>query len=231
MGVRLSFVLGIAAVCCASVSGAGAGGTAGASKGAWRALLEMSSASAWRGWAAPGLPAGWRVVNGVLQKQGEAGDLITNESFANFELELEWKLSKGGNSGLFYRGTHDYDHIYWSAPEYQLLDDANEPDGKDRKTAAASAYALYPARPGVVLPHDHWNKTRLVVNGAHVEHWLNGQKLVEYELLSADWRSRVAASKFAAFPHYGLAKQGFLGIQGDHEGRLAIRNIRFRELR
>ncbi len=198
--------------------------------GPWRSLLQEDSAPDWRGWREPGFPAGWHVAGGVLSKDGEVDDLITKESFGDFELELEWKLGKGGNSGVFYRGTREYDHMYWSAPEYQLLDDANAPDGRSRLTAAASAYALYGPPAGVVQPHDHWNKTRLVVMGTHVEHWLNGRKVVEYELQSADWKSRVAASKFAAYPHYGLAKSGLIGLQGDHPGTLAIRHIRLREL-
>jgi hypothetical protein len=197
--------------------------------GTWRSLLEDHGAPAWRGWKEPGLPAGWHVEGGVLSKDGKVDDLVTNDTFGNFELELEWKIGKAGNSGIFYRGTREYDHIYWSAPEYQLLDDANAEDGKSRLTAAGSAYALYGAPTGVVLPFDHWNKTRLVVKGSHVEHWLNGKKVVEYELRSADWKSRVAASKFAAYPNYGLAAAGLIGLQGDHPGALAIRAIRIRE--
>ena len=198
--------------------------------GPWRALLEDHSANAWRGWKEPGLPAGWQVSGGVLAKDGPVDDLVTEQKFGNFELELEWKIGKAGNSGIFYRGTREYDHIYWSGPEYQLLDDANAADGKSRLTAAAAAYAIYPSPAGVVLPFDHWNKTRIVVRGNHVEHWLNGRKVVEYELQSPDWKSRVAASKFAAYPHYGLAATGLLGLQGDHPGALAIRGIRIREL-
>ena len=198
--------------------------------GAWRSLLAKDSAPAWRGWKESELPAGWHVADGVLSKDGPVDDLVTRENFGNFELELEWKIGRGGNSGVFYRGTRDYDHVYWSGPEYQLLDDANAPDGKSRLTAAAAAYALYGAPAGVVLPFDHWNKTRLVVNGNHVEHWLNGRKVVEYELQSADWKSKVAASKFAAYPNYGLASSGLIGLQGDHPGALAIRHIRVRAL-
>jgi hypothetical protein len=198
--------------------------------GPWRSLLENDRAPDWRGWKEPGLPAGWHVAGGVLSKDGPVDDLVTNESFGNFELELEWKIGKGGNSGIFYRGTRGYDHVYWSGPEYQLLDDANAPDGKSRLTAAAAAYALYGAPAGVVLPFDHWNRTRLVVKGAHVEHWLNGRKVVEYELQSADWKKKVAASKFAAYPDYGMATTGLIGLQGDHPGTLAIRHIRIREL-
>ena len=197
--------------------------------GPWRPLLEDHGAPAWRGWKEPGLPAGWHVESGVLSKDGKVDDLVTNDSFGNFELELEWKIGQGGNSGIFYRGTHEYDHIYWSAPEYQLLDDANTEDGKSRLTAAGSDYALYGAPAGVVLPFDQWNKTRLVVKGNHVEHWLNGKKVVAYELRSADWQSRVAASKFSAYPNYGMASAGLIGLQGDHPGALAIRNMRVRE--
>jgi hypothetical protein len=198
--------------------------------GSWHPLLEDHSANAWRGWKAEGLPAGWHIAGGVLSKDGAVDDLVTKQTFGNFELELEWKIGKAGNSGVFYRGTREYDHIYWSAPEYQLLDDANTEDGKSQLTAAASDYALYGAPAGVVRPFDHWNKTRLIVRGTHVEHWLNGRKVVEYEFGSPDWKAKVAASKFSAYPHYGLATSGLIGLQGDHPGALAIRNIRIREL-
>jgi Domain of Unknown Function (DUF1080) len=197
----------------------------------WRALLDEHSAPAWRGWKEPGLPAGWHVDGGVLHKDGPVDDLVTNEKFGNFELELEWKIGKAGNSGIFYRGTREYDHIYWSAPEYQLLDDANAEDGKSPLTAAGSDYGLYGVPPGVAKPHDQWNKTRLIVRGNHVEHWLNGVRVVEYDFGSDDWKKRVAGSKFSKYPNYGLAASGLIGIQGDHPGALEVRNIRVRELR
>jgi Domain of Unknown Function (DUF1080) len=199
--------------------------------GPWHSLLADHDAPAWRGWKEPGLPEGWHVQGGVLAKQGAVDDLVSTQNYGNFELELEWKIGKGGNSGIFYRGTREYDHIYWSGPEYQLLDDANAPDGKSRLTAAAAAYALYGPPAGVVKPYDQWNQTRIVVRGEHVEHWLNGRKVVEYQLRSADWKAKVAASKFAVYPNYGLASTGLIGIQGDHPGTLAIRNMRIRELR
>ena len=202
----------------------------GAAADGWRALFDGKSLDAWRGWGSRGIPAGWHIVGETLAKEGEVDDLVTREQFGNFELELEWKIGKAGNSGIFYRGTRDYDHIYWSAPEYQLLDDAYARDGRSRLTSAAAAYGIYASPAGVVKPFGEWNRTRIVVNGAHVEHRLNGAKVVEYELGGADWKARVAASKFSKYPRYGLATRGFIGIQGDHDGALAVRNIRIHEL-
>jgi hypothetical protein len=195
----------------------------------WRPLLDAEG-SAWRGWKSESFPAGWRISGDELSKDGEVEDLVTRKMFGNFELELEWKIGEGGNSGLFYRGTREYDYIFWSAPEYQLLDDANAPDGKSRLSSAAAAYGLYAAPAGVVKPPGEWNTTRIVVDGAHVEHWLNGEMVVDYELWNPDWKAKVAASKFGKWPNYGLAKEGYLGIQGDHPGALALRHMRIREL-
>jgi len=191
---------------------------------------SLATASSWRGYKSDAVPNGWAFADGMISKTRGTRDIVSRDEFGNFELELEWKLANEGNAGIFYRGTEEYDHIYWSGPEYQLLDDANAPDGKNRLTSAASAYGLYAPPAGVVKPADEWNTTRIVANGAHVEHWLNGQKVVEYELWSPDWKAKVAASKFKDWPNYGLAKRGHIAIQGDHNGALAIRNIRIREL-
>jgi hypothetical protein len=198
---------------------------------AWRPLFDGRTTSGWRGYRSPDVPAGWKVVDGTLTKAESTSDIVTKDQFGDFELELEWKLGPEGNAGIFYRGTEEYDHVYWSAPEYQLLDDAGAPDGKSRLTSAGAAYALYPSPAGVVKAAGQWNRTRIVVKGAHVEHWLNGKKLLDYELWSPDWEAKVKASKFAAWPNYGRAKKGYIAIQGDHDGVLALRNIRIRELR
>ena len=212
---------------------ASAGGAASAQGSApaakWQTLFEGKMLDTFRGWRSEGMPEGWHVVDGTLAKEGDVDDLVSKEQFGNFELELEWKIGKGGNSGVFYRATREYDHIYWSGPEYQLLDDANAPDGRSRLTAAAAAYGLYGPPAGVVKPFGEWNKTRIIVNGEHVEHWLNGKKVVEYDFGSPDWKAKVAASKFAKYPNYGLAKKGYIGIQGDHPGSLELRHIRIRE--
>ena len=196
----------------------------------WRPLFDGTSTSAWRGYKSQTFPAGWRIVDGVLTKSESVHDIVTRDEFGNFELALDWKLSSGGNSGIFYRGTEEYDAIYWSAPEYQLLDDAGHPDGKSRLTSAGSNFGLYPSPAGIVKPASEWNSTLIVVNGNSVQHWLNGQKLLAYELGSPDWEARVKASKFGKWPNFGRAKRGHIGIQGDHDGQLSIRNVRIREL-
>ena len=198
-------------------------------QGEWRSLIDPTM-SAWRGYKEQGMPAGWKVANGVVSKVEKTNDIVTRDQFDDFELEWEWKIHEGGNAGVFYRGTEEFEKIYFTAPEYQLLDDANAPDGKSRLTSAAANYALYPAPAGVVKAADQWNSSRIVARGPRVEHWLNGQKVVEYESGSADWEAKVKASKFATWPKYGRITKGHIGVQGDHAGELAIRNMRIRSL-
>jgi hypothetical protein len=197
----------------------------------WRPLFDGTNTDAWRGYKTQTMPAGWHIVDGVLTKTGSVEDIVTKDQFGNFQLALDWKLSPGGNAGVFYRGTEEYDHIYWSAPEYQLLDDAGHPDGQSRLTSAGADYGLYPSPAGVVKPADQWNSTLIVVNGNTIQHWLNGQKLLEYEVGSADWTAKVKASKFAAYPNYGRAPKGYIAVQGDHDGTLSLRNVRIREIK
>jgi hypothetical protein len=197
----------------------------------WRALFDGTSLDAWRGYKTDASPPGWRIVDGTLAKDVPVADLMTKDQFDDFELELEWKIGEAGNAGIFYRGTQEYDHIYWSAPEYQLLDDVKGADNKSRTTSAGAAYALYPSPAGHLKPVGEWNTTRIVAKGAHVEHWLNNVKLVEYDLWSADWAAKVKASKFGEWPNYGRAKRGYIALQGDHAGALAFRNIRIREVK
>lgn len=144
-------------------------------------------------------------------------------------LALDWKISDGGNSGIFYRATEEGDYIWQSAPEMQVLDDARHADGKSPLTSAGSNFALYPAQRGVVRPAGEWNSAELVVNGTHVEHRLNGVKLLEYEIGSPEWRERVSRSKFGAMPLYGKSGEGHIGLQ-DHGDRVEFRNIRIKLL-
>ena len=195
----------------------------------WRLLFDGKTTTGWRGWKMDTLPSGWRAVDGALTRVRKAADIMTTDKFKDFELKLEWKIAKNGNSGIFYRASEDDDAIYWSGPEMQVLDDAGHPDGQSRLTAAGSDYGLYPAPAGVVKPAGQWNQVRLVVKGQHVEHWLNGVKVVEYELGSPDWEAKVKASKFAPHPHYGRNREGYIGLQ-EHDFWVAYRNIKIRTL-
>lgn len=201
-----------------------------AQAGNWRPLFDGSSTSAWRGYKSDAMPSGWRVADGLLSKDVAVPDIISREQFGDFELELDWRIGAAGNSGIFYRGTEEYNRIYWSAPEYQLLDDETAADNKTRLTCAGASYALYPSPAGHLKPVGQWNQTRILARGPHVEHWLNGVKLLEFEQGSADWNAKVAASKFKDWPNFGKAMRGHLAIQGDHAGALAFRRIRIRTL-
>jgi hypothetical protein len=194
-----------------------------------RPLFDGFSTRGWRGFRRPDVPAGWQVVDGALTRVGDGGDLITEEQFENFELALEWKVARGGNSGIMFRVTEDAEATYHTGPEVQVLDDAAHRDGLSRLTAAGANYALHPAAEGVVRAAGEWNAVRLVVNGAHVEHWLNGVKVVEYDLWTPAWDSLVQASKFAEWPGYGRARKGHIALQ-DHGDSVAYRNIRIRVL-
>ena len=233
---RLALLLPFLAACQRSVSSTETGMSVSASAsttgapGQWRSLFDGKSLDQWRGYKMTTVPPEWTIVDGTIVKEKGTEDIVTKEQFQNFELELDWKLGPGGNAGVFYRGNEEFEHIYWTAPEYQLLDDARHPDGKSRLTSAGSDYALYAARAGVVKPANQWNSSRIVAKGSHVEHWLNGEKLLEYDVGSPDWEARLKKSKFANWAQYGRSATGHIGIQGDHEGELAIRNMRIRPL-
>ena len=209
-----------------------------AKAGGWTSLFDGTSLASWRGYKSQTMPAGWRIEQGALIKDDRVPDIITKDEWGDFELELEWKIGEAGNSGIFYRGIEDADYkgapnndrIYTTGPEYQLLDDIKAQDNKTRLTCAAAAYGLYPSPEGHLNPIGQWNKTRIIAKGAHVEHWLNDVKVVEYELWSPDWEAKVMAAKFKDWPKFGRAKRGHIGLQGDHEGPLAFRNIRIRAL-
>ncbi len=193
----------------------------------WELLFDGASLDGWRGYNRPDLPGGWAAVDGTLARTGSGGDIITDRTFEDFELRLEWRLEPGGNSGIFYRAAEGEEWVYHSAPEYQVLDDEGHADGQSPLTSAGANYGLHPAPRGVVRPVGEWNEARIVVTDGRVEHWLNGTRMVEYELGSADWQARVAGSKFSEWPAYGQAHAGHIGLQ-DHGDPVWYRNIKIR---
>lgn len=213
-----------------SSDSAGAGATTAAAAADWRSLFDGRTTTGWRGYRKTSVPDGWQVVDGALVRVGDgAGDIITVEQFRDFELALEWKVAPGGNSGIFYRATEEGDYVWQSAPEMQVLDDERHADGRSELTSAGSNFGLHGVARGISHPAGEWNEARILVRGNHVEHWLNGVKVVEYELGSPAWEALVRDSKFARMPLYGRAAEGHIGLQ-DHGDRVEFRNIRVRVL-
>jgi hypothetical protein len=173
------------------------------------------------------MPEGWEVLDGALARTGPGGDIVTRETFGDFELSIDWRVQPGGNSGIFFRVGEEHAFVWETGPEMQVLDNELHPDGRDPKTSAGADYALHAPAWDTTRPPGRWNRARLVVAGTHVEHWLNGEKLLEYELGSEDWEARVAASKFASMPDYGRRASGHIALQ-DHGDPVAYRNIRIR---
>lgn len=196
----------------------------------WRLLFDGKTTAGWRAYGADSMPSGWQADNGSLARVARASDIITKEQFGDFELTLDWKVEARGNSGIFYRAVEGLEWIYMGAPEYQVLDDAGHRDGGNILTSAGANYGLNGTPRGIVKPAGEWNSTRIVAKGPHVEHWLNGQKVAEYEQGSPEWVKAVAGSKFAAWPQYGKAMKGHIGLQ-EHGGRAEFRNIKLRELK
>lgn len=203
--------------------------TAAEREAGWELLFDGETTEGWRGYGMQRMPDGWSVIDGALTRVSGGGDVITVGEYEDFELYLEWRVEPGGNSGVFYRAAEGFEVIYTGAPEMQVLDDEGHPDGRSLLTSAGSNYGLHPARRGVVKPGGEWNSARVIVDDNRVEHWLNGVKMVEYELGSTDWKERVANSKFNAWPEYGQASIGHIGLQ-DHGDLASFRNIKIRRL-
>lgn len=195
----------------------------------WKLLFDGKSLAGWRGYKTETPPKGWRAANGELIRDGSGGDLMTAEQFDNFELRLEWKISQNGNSGIIYRIGTDGQYPWSTGPEFQILHNAGHKDGASPITSAGSNYAVNPPIKDVTKAVGEWNEARVIANGNHVEHWMNGVKLLEYEIGSQDWEARVKASKFATMPGYGRVKRGYIALQ-DHGDVVTYRNIKIRTL-
>tara|TARA_B100000949_G_scaffold125174_1_gene110748 strand:- start:189 stop:848 length:660 start_codon:yes stop_codon:yes gene_type:complete len=196
----------------------------------WTVLFDGERVTGLRGYKQVGFPNSWEIVDGTLKTiPGYGVDLISVDIYSNFELELEWKVPEGGNSGIFYFATEEGDYIWQSAPEMQVLDDKKHSDGKNTLTSAGALYAMIAPPKSVVNPVGEFNQVRIKVKDNHVEHWLNGTKVVEYEYQSDAMWDLVAKSKFNTMPLFAKASEGHIGIQGDH-GEIWYRNIRIRKL-
>lgn len=209
----------------------------------WRLLFDGKTFNGWRGFRNDNVPAGWAVEDGCIKKvpaQGElgqaGGDLITVDQFDNFEFSVEWKLSKGANSGIKYLISETLPPTGRSGVsfEYQVLDDENHPDAKAGiagNRTAGSLYDLIPASKAKKLkPTGEFNRTRIIVKGAHIEHWLNGVKVLEFERGGEKLKRHIAESKFKNTKGFGETAKGHILLQ-DHGDAVWYRNIKIRTLK
>lgn len=215
-------------------------------EGGWMMLFDGKSFDGWRGYGKDSFPAGgWIVDSGALKCNGsgrgeaggaQGGDIVYDKKFSNFHLKLEWKISEGGNSGIFYLGqdTTLYDFIWKTAPEMQVLDNERHPDanaGKDGNRKAGSLYDLIPANPQNAKPAGEWNTAEVKVYKGSVWHYQNGEVVLEYHLWTPEWNKLVAGSKFPELNKdwANVASEGYIGLQ-DHGDDVWFRNIKIKEL-
>ena len=198
----------------------------------WIILFDGKSVKGLRGYKMKSFPWGdWKIENGTLKTlaHGKGVDIISQDEYKDFELELEWKVQSGGNSGIFYFANERGNHIWQSAPEMQVLDNIVHVDGKRSVTSAGALYDLIAPSEVVVKPIGEFNQVRIVAKNNHIEHWLNEIKILEYDYQSDNFKRLVAKSKFRDMPFFAKEVEGEIGLQGDH-GEVWYKNIRIRKL-
>lgn len=210
-------------------------------------IFNGENLTGWRGWARDTVASRWSIDDEgslhFVRGEGDGGDIMFAHPFENFDVCFDWKVSEGANSGFFYLATETVDGqlaglAYLSAPEYQILDNVNHPDasrGVDGNRQSASLYDLVPAVPQNSNPWGEWNTARVVVNNGHVEHYQNGEKVLEYEIFTPEWTERLQGSKFSeeslpeAFALMNPAHPGYFAFQ-DHGDEVWYRNVRVKDL-
>jgi len=243
--IKIMFVLALAAsfLSCGSGKKAKTSEAKPAATEVWTTLFDGSSTQGWRGYNKPAFPEkGWDIVDGTLhcigsgagEAGGSGGDIIYDKKFSNFELSLEWKISQGGNSGIFILAQEIPGvPIYESAPEMQILDNERHPDAKlgvNGNRMAGSLYDLIPAVPQNTKPAGEWNKVSIICYQGTVVFNQNGANVVEFHLWTDEWKKMCANSKFKDWEMFiNTAKEGYIGLQ-DHGNDVWFRNIKIREL-
>jgi len=197
-------------------------------KTGWKLLFDGKTTEGWRNYGKPdGEVKNWKVANGAITRVSGGGDLITVGKYEHFDFIIEFSMPKPTNSGIIFRAAETDKPSYATGPEIQVLGEMKA----GGKTSAGSCYALYAPTKDVLKPIGEWNELRLTIHPDNkVEHFMNGEKVCEYQIGSDDWNERVAASKFSKMPGFGTVSKGHICLQ-DHGGEVWYRNIRIRELK
>lgn len=200
----------------------------------WKLLFNGENMDGWRTYQNEENNS-WEVVDGALHCKAQdaadkRADILTVDQYGDFDLVFDWKIAPGDNSGVIYRATEAYDHPYLSGPEYQVIDDQGWKGDLSPAQTSGSNYDMNAApEDKKVNPAGEWNTGRILAKGNHVEHWLNGEKILEYEFQSADWKKRKEGSKWKDAKGYGASATGHIDLQ-DHGGEVWYRNIRIKTL-
>lgn len=197
----------------------------------YESLLGPDWNTKWRGFRMKTVPKGWTVAGGVLAFTPgiEGGDLTTVEQYGDFDFQFEWRIQEGGNSGVIYRATEDKEYAWRTGAEYQILDNEAATDDGMSLHSAGSNYALYAPIKNVCRKAGEWNQGRIVAKGSKIAHFLNGVRVVEFEVGSKDWLERMNRSKFRTMEGYGVQKRGHISLQ-DHGYRVWFRNLKIKPL-
>ena len=210
----------------------------------WILMFNGNDTENWRGWQREDHPGVWSVSEGTLYcraldrrdaKPGEKGYIIYDEQFSNFHLKVDWKISEGGNSGIFYLGQEEgYNSIVRTAPELQILDNDRHPDGKEGKDGnrlSGALYDLIPAVPQNANPAGEWNSVEVIIKDGHVTHIMNGEKVLSFQMWTEEWKELVSGSKFPGLREdwHDVPKEGYIGLQ-DHGNEVWFKNIKIKKL-
>ncbi|MBN2579714.1 MAG: DUF1080 domain-containing protein [Pirellulales bacterium] len=199
--------------------------TAKEKKEGWKLLFDGKTTDGWRNFRQKKISKGWKVVDGALTLVGKGNDIITKDQFGNFELSLEYRISKGGNSGIMFHVSEKEQLPWFTGPEVQILDNPHSQETQK----SGYLYDLYKPTVDAYKPDGQWNRIRLIVTPKKSEVFLNGKKYFDFVIGSKDWNERVAKSKFRDMKMFGKASQGHICLQ-DHGNQVAFRNIKIRPL-
>ena len=201
-------------------------------KAGWKLLFDGKSTDSWRAYQNIANDS-WEVLNGELHCKQDGvtkrADLITKDEYASFELQADWKVSKGANSGILYHVLETHRASYETGPEYQLIDDLGYEGKLEGWQKSGADYAMHPPLKIASKPVGEYNHARIVVKGDHVEHWLNGEKVADFHAWTPEWGKLKKEGKWKDYPDYGIAKSGYIALQ-DHGGGIWFKNIKIREL-